>query len=69
MHPSNLKLLLYRGGLAIAGLAFATLSPHAARAQAALEMQIEESGQPRAVELATDEVEVARKVLFHDEEK
>ena len=58
MHPSNLKHLLYRGGFALAGLVLATLSPHAARAQAALEMQIEESGQPRAVELATDEVDV-----------
>ena len=61
MHPSNLKHLLYRGGFALAGLVLATLSPHAARAQAPLEMQIEEAGQSRVVELATDEVEVVRK--------
>lgn len=43
------------------GMALSFGSPTAGRAQVPLEMEIEEAGQPRSLELATDEIEVARK--------
>ena len=60
MHPSNKKNLLCRVGCFIVGMVFFAASPMSSRAQAPLELQVEESGQARAIELATDEIEVAR---------
>ena len=59
MKPANIKNLLCRVGSVIAGavfLAAPVLSTHAQD----LELQVEEAGQDRVIELATDEIEVAR---------
>ena len=59
MQPSNKKNPFRRAGFIIAGVVCFGASLLSARAQG-LELQVEEAGQSRAIELATDEIEVAR---------
>src|SRR5438045_1640994 len=61
MYPSITNRVLSRAACAIAGMALFFTGTLPLRAQVPLEMDVEEVGQSRALELATDEVEVARK--------
>ena len=60
MQLLNKKNLLGRVGCVLAGAVLFAASVLSAGAQGPLELQVEESGQGRAIELATDELEVAR---------
>lgn len=61
MHLLKNHSLTRRVASALAGIALSAVSMFTLHAQVPLELQVEEAGQTRALELATDEVEVTRK--------